>query len=241
MGFFGELYLRSTRPFLGAELSGREAAYLARAFDGVAAAGPILDLGCGHGRHAARLARQLPDGRSVIGLELDALSLTEREGAFPAIRGDLRALPIRSGTLGGAFAWYSSLFTFDDATQERLIFEIGRCLAPGGRLVVQTLPRERLEANPIGWFESALPGGGVVRECSRFDPESGCDNARRQLVTADGRFLSAPYFIRYYRPLELARMFEAFGFTVRWIHGGLGGEPCDSASAELIMGVDRNA
>jgi SAM-dependent methyltransferase len=241
MSFFGELYLRTTRPFLGAEVSAREAEYLKRAFAGVPARGPVLDLGCGHGRHSSRLVGRVPGGRAVIGLELDALSLSEREGAFPAIRADLRLLPIRSGALGGAFAWYSTLFTFDDAVQEQVISEIARCLGPRGRLVVHTLPRGRLETAPTATFETELPGGGMLRESSRFDPETGRDNALRQLLTADGRLLSAEYSIRYYRAPELARMFEAFGFTVRWIHGGLEGEPCENGSSELIMGVDRNA
>ena len=238
--FFGELYLRSTRPFLGPGLSEREAAYLVHALSASTAPGPVVDLGCGHGRHASRMQGRLPGGRAVIGLEFDALSLEEREGEFPAVRGDLRALPFRSGSLGGAFAWYSTLFAFADDVQRHILREVARCLAPGAWLIAQTSPIERFECAPTARFEGTLPDGSRLREQSRFDPASGRDEGFRELETPDGRILSAPYFIRYYRAPELAELLTSEGFTVRWVHGGLDGEPPDTESTDLIMGVQRN-
>src|SRR3954470_24677419 len=49
VSFFGELYLRSTRPLLSPEITAREVAYLQRCFAGIAMLGPIIDLGFGHG------------------------------------------------------------------------------------------------------------------------------------------------------------------------------------------------
>ncbi len=238
--FFGELYLRSTRSFLGPALSEREAEYLVRAFADSVTPGPVLDLGCGHGRHASRMQGRLSGGRAVIGIELDALSLAEREGAFPAVRGDLQALPFRTGSVGGAFAWYSTLFVFDETITRRILREVARCLAPGAWLIAQTSPRERFEQNPTARFEGTLPDGSRLREQSRFDPESGRDEGFRELQTPDGRVLSAQYFIRYYRAPELAELLKSEGFTVRWVHGGLDGEPPDPRSTDLIMGVQRN-
>lgn len=241
--FFGELYLRSTRPFLGDEVSDREAEYLAHAFEAHGArtpTGPIVDLGCGHGRHAARLSGRMTNNPAVIGIDVDELSLREREGAFPAIQGDLNALPIKPRSVAGAIAWYSTLFVFDDAVQRAILDEVARVLKPGALLVLQTSPRERLEKSPTSTFAGELPDGSRLEEQNRFNPDSGRDEGFRKLTTPDGRVLSAQYFIRYYRVPELAQLLESRGFTVRWVHGGLGGEPVSADSVDLIMGAERH-
>ena len=238
--FFGELYLRTTRPFLGGEVSDTEAGYLAQVFAAHPPNGPIVDLGCGHGRHAARLQGRMPEGQPVIGIDLDALSLAEREGVFPAVQGDLRALPFQNACLGGALAWYSTLFVFDDPVQKQILSEVARCLKPGALLVCQTSPLERLEQHPTSTFEGPLPDGSTLHEQNRFDPETQRDVGTRQLTMPDGRVLSAQYFIRYYRVPELAQLLESAGFSVRFVHGGLGGEPVTADSADLIVGAERN-
>lgn len=238
--FFGELYLRSTRPFLGDAVSEQEADYLAKAFSRIDLEGPVLDLGCGHGRHASRLQGRLPHGHAVIGVELDGLSLAEREGGFPAVQGDFTALPFAPASLGGAFAWYSTLFCFEEATQHRILEEVSRCLKPGGYLIFQTLPRERIEREPASSYDGALPDGSHLQEENRFNPTNGRDEGTRRLTLPDGRVLSAQYFIRYYRVSELEQLLAEHRFTVRWVHGGLSGEPLSSDSADLIMGVQRD-
>jgi SAM-dependent methyltransferase len=238
VSFFGELYLRSTRPLLSSEVTAREVAYLARVFQSLALPGPVVDLGCGHGRHASRLNTQGPLQGRVIGLELDPLSLAEREPGFPALRGDLRALPFRTGTLAGAYAWYSTLFAFTDAEHEQVLREVARCLRPGGLLVFQTVPWERLAAHPSAAFEQALPNGSVLKEESHFDASTGRDTGRRTLRLPGGRVLSGTYAIRYYPLAELTQLLEATGFSIVWVHGGLEGEPPSSDSTDLIVGAE---
>ena len=238
MSFFGELYLRSTLPFLSAEVTEREVACLARAFASLAPAGPVVDLGCGHGRHAFRLNTAGPLKGRVVGLELDPLSLAEREPGFPAVRGDLRALPFRTGTLAGAYAWYSTLFAFTDAEHAQVLREVARCLKPGGRLVFQTVPWERLLAQPSAAFQQRLPDGSVLEEESRFDPSTGRDTGRRTLRLPEGRVLSGTYAIRYYPLADLTQLLDCTGFSIRWVHGGLEGEPPSKDSTDLIVGAE---
>lgn len=238
MSFFGELYLRSTLPFLSPEVTEREVDYLARCFEDLTVPGPIVDLGCGHGRHASRLnTRGALKGR-VVGLELDPLSLSIREPGFPAIQGDLRALPFQNGTLAGAYAWYSTLFAFTDAEHEQVLREVARSLKPGGRLVFQTVPWERLVAQPSAAFQRTLPDGSVLEEESHFDASTGRDTGRRSLRLPEGRVLSGTYAIRYYPLAELRQLLEATGFSISWVHGGLEGEPPSSDSTDLIVGAE---
>lgn len=238
MSFFGELYLRSTRPLLSEEVTAREVAYLRRGFEDLTVPGPIVDLGCGHGRHAAPLNTRGALAGRILGLELDALSLQERLPGFPVVRADLRRLPFRSGSLAGAYAWYSTLFVFSDEEHAALLGEVARCLRPGGRLVLQTVPWERLVAQPEASFALRLPDGGRLEEHSRFDTVRGRDVGTRHLTLPDGRVLSGQYAIRYYPLTDLSQLLESVGLSIRWVHGGLEGERPSDTSTDLIVGAE---
>ncbi|ADO72029.1 class I SAM-dependent methyltransferase [Stigmatella aurantiaca] len=237
MSFFGELYVRSTLPFLSAEITAREVAYLERCFTGLGPAGPVADLGCGHGRHAAPLNTSGVLAGRVVGLELDAYSLAHRLPGFPVVQGDLRALPFQTASLAGAYAWYSTLFAFSDVEHRVILQDITRCLQPGGLLVFQTVPYERLLEQPSASFQRLLPDGSRLEEESHFEAATGRDHGRRRLITPEGRVLSGAYAIRYYPLPELVQLVEAAGLSVKWVHGGLEGEPLTSASTDLIMGA----
>ncbi|WP_224363113.1 class I SAM-dependent methyltransferase [Hyalangium versicolor] len=238
MSFFGELYLRSTQPFLSPDVTAREVAYLERCFTRVPLPGPVVDLGCGHGRHASALNSSGALKGRVVGLELDAYSLAHRLPGFTAIRGDLRSLPFQSGSLAGAYAWYSTLFAFSETEHRVILREIARCLRPGALLVFQSVPYERLRQQPGASFQGTLPDGSLLHEESVFDPDTGVDHGRRRLTLADGRVLSGVYSIRYYPLAELAQLLEATGLTTRWVHGSLQGEPLSSTSTDLIVGAE---
>ncbi|HEX8435627.1 class I SAM-dependent methyltransferase [Archangium sp.] len=238
MSFFGELYLRSTLPFLSEDTTAKEVAYLAGSFEDLQVPGPVVDLGCGHGRHAARLNAAGPLAGRVVGLELDALSLQERLPGFPAVRADLRSLPFRTGSLAGAYAWYSTLFVFSDEEHVTVLRDVARCLKPGGRLVLHSVPYDRLASQPEASFSTRLPDGSLLEEESRFDAVRGRDEGHRRLTRPDGRVLSGRYAIRYYPLADLTQLLEFTGFSMRWVHGGLEGEPPSGASTDLIVGAE---
>nr|WP_228530521.1 MULTISPECIES: class I SAM-dependent methyltransferase [Myxococcaceae] len=231
--------MRSTLPFLSEQLTAREVDYLARALGPRAPAGWVVDLGCGHGRHAAPLNREGPLAGRVMGLERDERSLAQRLPGFPVVRGDLRTLPFGARALAGAYAWYTSLFTYSDEEHREMLRELARVLRPGAPLVLQTVPWERMAAAPEAAFRQALPDGSVLEETSRFDPRTGRDHGERRLSIPDGRVLCGAYAIRYYPLADLTQLLESAGFSVAWVHGGLAGEPLSSTSTDLILGAER--
>ncbi len=76
-----------------------------------AAAGPVVEVGCGAGRVTAHLAGQ--DLR-MVGIDLSPSMVVAAHSAHPALpfaAGDAAALPLRTGALGGLVSWYSLINT----------------------------------------------------------------------------------------------------------------------------------
>ncbi|MBL0277757.1 MAG: class I SAM-dependent methyltransferase [Anaeromyxobacter sp.] len=226
-GYYGELYLATAPDLLTPRLSALEAEVMA----GLLRLGPgdrVLDLGCGHGRHAWPLA-----GRAglVVGLERSAAALrgARAGGRAPAVglgagttaahpgrwaeapgpggppgfvRADLRALPLRPGSFDAVVSWYASLFMYDDAANLARLAEVGRLLRPGGRLLVQHANPLALAAAPHDEARRTLPDGGLVDEVCDYDPATGVDRCARRLRRPDGRVLEGAAELRYYSPDE---------------------------------------
>lgn len=229
--FFGELYLRSTRPFLPEHVSDAEADFLRARLP---REGLVLDVGCGHGRHLRRLA-----GLSTVGVDRDALSLEEAKAIAPVARGDFTALPFRGGAFAAAYAWYNTLGTFEPAVTQAMLREIGRCLAPGATFIVQGSHPARSEEQPTSWYDGHLPDGShLVEEC-RFEAPGRRDHLTRRLTLPDGRVMAASFFIRYYDVDEWRSLLAEAGMDVQWVCGGVDGAEVTASSADLIVGARK--
>lgn len=147
--FFGELYLRSTRPFLSLDVTRAEASFLRARLP---EQGRLLDLGCGHGRHLAELAG--------VGVDRDPLSLREARTHAPVARADLRALPFRDRAFAGGWCWYNSLGTFEDADVPVILREVARCLRPGAPFIFHSSNVERAKAQPEAGYDGDIGFGG---------------------------------------------------------------------------------
>ena len=211
--YYGELYLDSVADLLTPRLSALEAAAVA-ALLRVAPGERILDLACGHGRHARVLAREA----RVVGLDRSGAYLRQAAagaGRPPAfVRGDVRALPLRTGAFDAAFSWYASLFMFDDPVNEACLAEAGRVLRPGGRLLVHHANPLRLAAEPRASARRALPDGSVVEEESEFDAARGVDRCARRLVRPGGDVLAGTAELRYYMPTDWGPLAERAGLRL---------------------------
>ena len=111
--------------------------------------GPWLDLSCGPGLYARRMAAAAPDD-VVVGLDLSPAML-ERAMAerppearrFHLVRGDVHDLPFRDGAFTGVNNG-AALHLYDDPA--RAVGEVRRVLSPGGIYVGST----------VVWATSAL-------------------------------------------------------------------------------------
>ena len=225
--FFGELYLRSTRPFLSELVTESEGRFLRTNLP----QGRLLDLGCGHGRHLQHVP--------AFGIDRDPLSLSEAKAHGPVVRGDFRQLPYRAGAFAGAWCWYNSLGTFEDDQVPLILAELGRCVAPGGTLVIQGSHPDRAVMQPEAGYDGPLQDGSHLKERAVYDPQKHRDEIHRALTLPDGRVLEAPFFIRYYQLAEWRTLLAEAGFDVQWAVGGIDGAALDHTSADVIVGAKR--
>jgi SAM-dependent methyltransferase len=215
--YYGALYLDSVEDLLTPALSALEAALIAdllRSGEG----DRILDAACGHGRHLGPLAAR---GRWACGLDRSAAylararALAAGQASGPVlVRGDVRALPFRSGAFAAAYSWYSSLFMFDDATNAACLAGLARVVRPGGRLLVQHANPFRAEAEPEAAAARTLPDGSRVEEVSRWDAARGVDVSSRCIIRPDGAVLAATAELRYYKPSEWRPLAQGAGLRL---------------------------
>src|SRR5919204_1349677 len=175
-GFFDHpLYLRTVRAERTEATSVQEAlaaARLVRCKPGAL----ILDAGCGNGRHAVPLARA---GYRVVAFDRSApLLAAGRRSVGRArwpifMRGCYASLPFGTGRFDAVLSLGTALGYLGDEGDQRALREFRRVLVPRGRLVIETLHREQLEAGLAVHEDRELAGGATLRCDRRFDPMRG--------------------------------------------------------------------
>jgi SAM-dependent methyltransferase len=218
---------------------GADLAFCARLAEG---AGSVLDLGCGTGEFAARLA----GAREVVGVDPAAAMLEEarrRPGGDRVLWVEADARTVRLGRRFGLVALTGHAFQvfLTEADQRAVLSTIAAHLAPGGRFV----------------FDARNPRAEEWREWTpetsrRFldDPQLGrveawndvAHDAQTGIVTYETRYRAlqgggewaATSQIRFTGRETLARLMEEAGLTVeRWM-GDWQGAPFAPFAPEII-------
>ncbi|GGZ46526.1 methyltransferase [Streptomyces inusitatus] len=111
-----------------------------------------LDIGCGEGLLARRLARRVP---SVTGVDLSGEMIARaRDTGPPSVtfaRADFRD-PAHEALPAGGFDFVSAVAVVHHVDFSEAVAAIDRLLAPGGRLMIIGLARDR---TPLDWLLSA--------------------------------------------------------------------------------------
>lgn len=145
-------------------------------------AAPVLDLGCGDGRHLAWLAA---GGHEVVGLDLSAQLLAaaiKRPGAAPlrVVRGDMRCLPLATARFAAVLSLFTAFGYFGPPQANgRPVTEVARVLRPGGHWFLDYFDGDRVrEELSLGRprVRDREVGGLRVRETRRYLAD------RRQVV-----------------------------------------------------------
>ena len=209
---FDEDYLYFYEPRL-TERSDREAALIAAVLD-LLPGQDVLDLACGHGRIANRLALR---GCRVTGLDVTPLFLERARQDAAALgvdveylRGDMRDQPWTE-RFDAVIIWFTAFGYFDDADNRRVLAEAYRALRPGGRLLLDLNHRDPLLRvfHPAGIEER---DGDFLLDKSRYDLETGRIQTER-IVIRDGRTRRFEFFVRLFPYYEIRAWLLDAGFA----------------------------
>lgn len=247
--FFGHDYLRIYRPFLTPERTEREVEALVKLL-ALPPGSKILDLCCGHGRHAIPLAQR---GYEVTGLDLSEVFLQKaREDAAAQgvsvrwVRSDMREIPFQD-EFDAVINMFSAFGYLEDEGEDlKVLRQVRRALKPGGLFLMEIVHREAL----IRRFESRSwhygEDGILVLEERCFNLLTGRNQVEVTLIHPNGRRKVYYHAMRIYSLTELARLLQEAGLTVEATYGGLEGGELTLDSQRLVilarkMGVKGSA
>lgn len=201
---------------------------------------PLLDLGCGPGRHL--LALQRAGFKFLVGLDLSAELLREAAGILPPsphgitslVRGDMRYIPFRN-----CFATVLSIFTsfgyFDlDRENEQVIKSVWQAMKQGGIFLMDYMNRHYTVANLVDSDEMELAGFRVQN--FRSLTEDGRRIEKRMKVLKEGEEgVELFESVRLYTSEEFVDMLKLAGFEDIRCYGSLKGERLSADSERLVV------
>lgn len=240
--FFDDVYVDAATARLTPERTERECDQVARAL-GVRPGERVLDLACGHGRHAIEMAARR---YRVVGLDLSAPSLARARAAMGAdarpdlVRGDSRTLPFADASFDAVVHLHTAFGYFDDEDDDaRVLAEVARVLRRGGGLVLDQMSPLWLFRHFTARGFLDAPDGGVVLEERRYDPLSGRSVARWTFIAPDGRREERVHSVRLYTLAEMRRLLAAAGLEIALALGGADDEPYDLDAPRLVIVARR--
>jgi ubiquinone/menaquinone biosynthesis C-methylase UbiE len=172
----------------------------------------ILDCPCGFGRHSSVLARA---GYRVTGADRSQSLLDEarrRGPEFELVQADYRELPFPEASFDAVLNLFSALGYAGEEGDAQALGEFRRVLRPGGKLVIETMHRDRLMRIFQARRWERLPTGYLLEEGS-FDQVLGMYENTMTYIPDEGPRRELPYAIRLYTVTEWVKMLRAAGFA----------------------------
>src|SRR5215831_7188577 len=204
----------------------------------------LVDVGCGHGRHALGLAQR---GATVVGVDFAIALLTEARhlGAKLGVqacwvRGDMRILPFRREHFDAAILLDAFGFFETEEDNDAVLANIARTLVPRGRLCLKVVNGCPILAD---FRESDTEErDGTVVAISRtltLEPPRITEKLIVSGSRGNGQYERRQ---RLYRSEEIYRMVESAGFSIVGVFSGADGAPFKpTSSATMWLIVERKA
>lgn len=179
----------------------------------------LLDLACGSGEHARRLARR---GLDVLGVDIapsliaHCREMAAGDGLETARfeQGDMRELGYES-TFDALLLLSGSFGFFDDVTNREVLSRMARTLKVGGRVLIDVFDPAQMVVRPPRRTWSHY-GGGYSLRTTWWEPESCTYTGEFMFIDADGVLNTAaqPERIRVYSLPEWRQLLTGTGLTL---------------------------
>ena len=200
----------------------------------------ILDLACGFGRHANRLAAL---GHAVTGVDLTPgfLEIARSQAVEMGVHVDYRQGDMRQIDFREEFDRVLLLFTsfgyFEDDENAQVMDAMARALKPGGLLRFD-IPNRDVVMKTLPAAEVVDKGSDLMINRLSFDSLTGRFHNQR-IVIRDGVRKDKPFSIRLYNATEIRDLLSRAGLEVHKMLG-YGGQPLSADSRNMVI-VARKA
>lgn len=202
----------------------------------------VLDLGCGHGRHALELAAR---GHTVHGVDMMAPFITRaREDADRAKLpvtfecADLRAWDAPH-PFDAAVCLFDAFGLHRDEENLDVLAAMARALTPRGGFCLDLRNRDWMTRHlqPVTVLER---GRDLLIDRHAFDARTG-RLVDRRVIVRDGRAREVVFSVRLYGLQEIEALLARVGLEVRSAWGDWNGSPVSVNSNRLVLfGVKRS-
>ena len=200
----------------------------------------ILDLACGHGRHANFLSAL---GYNLCGIDLNS-QFIEKAKADAKIQGlsidyteqDILNINYKE-EFDAILLLFNSFGFFDRTDAKRLLKKINQALKIGGKAFIDTKNRDHLlkELLPCTITEK---GEDLMIDRLSFDPINGTTTNNR-IYIKDGERLDAPFTMTTYSFTDLKQMLQETGLEISQTYGSWNGNPLIQDSKRIILILEK--
>jgi SAM-dependent methyltransferase len=200
----------------------------------------ILDLACGYGRHANRLAEL---GHNVTGVDITkgflkiAKDDAKKKGvSIEYIQKDMREITFKE-EFDRVLLLFTSFGFFEDEDNLKVLKNVASALKLGGLFCFDTFNRDV-------FLKAFLPyivvekGDDLMIDRNIFDSATGRIYNKR-IVIRNGKRKDKPFFIRLYNPTEIRDLLSRAGMKISKIYSGWDAKPFTSDSRRMIIIAKR--
>lgn len=196
----------------------------------------ILDVACGHGRHAIQLAEQ---GHSVVGVDSSkdfiniARSEAHRRGvSVRYVIGDMRHISYQR-EFDRVILLYTSFGYFSDDDNFKVLKNVAAALKSGGLFCLDILNRDALLKNLLPYVVTKKEENLMI-SCPSFDARTGRLRNDR-IIIRNGLRKDFSFSIRVYNFTEIKNLLGLAGLDVHEVYGSWDEHPFTSESERMII------
>lgn len=196
----------------------------------------ILDLACGHGRHANRLAKL---GHSVTGVDINLgfLEIAKKEAKEKGVSVEYIMEDMRKISFHEEFDRVLLLFTsfgyFEDDENLLVLKNIANALKPTGLFCFDTFNRDVFLKHFLPYIV-VEKGNDLMIDRNTFNSATGRVYNKR-IVIRNGKRKDKPFFVRLYNLTEIGDLLNRVGLRIYKLYGDWDSNPFTNESRRMII------